>query len=154
MLMYILPVYIEYYKTLNIKLKKNTLDILWARQKGCQLDLRFSCNCRIWFKIRYSIWVKHTCTQGHWKIWNLFPRFQLTISQHWFRWWIVADEATIHHPNKRRSILLTYLCVIPSRWVNVMSWITNFAKVKSFWIFHMLSTLLSLAWSVILWQAL
>ena len=29
--------------------------------------------------------------------WSLFLRVQLTISQHWFRWWLGADQATSHY---------------------------------------------------------
>ena len=29
--------------------------------------------------------------------WSLFPRVQSTLSQHWFRWWLVADQATSHY---------------------------------------------------------
>ena len=29
--------------------------------------------------------------------WSLFLRVQLTISQHWFRWWLGAVPATIHY---------------------------------------------------------
>ena len=29
--------------------------------------------------------------------WRLFPRVQLTISQHWFRQWLGADRATSHY---------------------------------------------------------
>ena len=29
--------------------------------------------------------------------WSLFLRVQLTISQHWFRWWLGSDQATSHY---------------------------------------------------------
>ena len=29
--------------------------------------------------------------------WGLFPRVQLTICQHWFRWWLGADKVTNHY---------------------------------------------------------
>ena len=29
--------------------------------------------------------------------WSLFLRVQLTIFQHWFRWWLDADQATSHY---------------------------------------------------------
>ena len=32
--------------------------------------------------------------------WSLFSRVQLTIFQHWFRWWLGADQATSHYLNK------------------------------------------------------
>ena len=36
--------------------------------------------------------------------WRLFPRFQLTIFQHWFRWWLGAGEATSHYLNQWWSV--------------------------------------------------
>ena len=32
--------------------------------------------------------------------WSLFPRVQLTIFQHWFRWWLGAVQATSHNLNQ------------------------------------------------------
>ena len=32
--------------------------------------------------------------------WSLFVRVQLTIYQHWFRWWLGADQATSHYLNQ------------------------------------------------------
>ena len=32
--------------------------------------------------------------------WNMFARIQLTIIQHWFRWWLGADQATSHYLNQ------------------------------------------------------
>ena len=32
--------------------------------------------------------------------WSLFLRFELTIFQHWFRWWLGADQATSHYLNQ------------------------------------------------------
>ena len=32
--------------------------------------------------------------------WRLFPRVQLTIFQHWFRWWLGAGQATSHYLNQ------------------------------------------------------
>ena len=32
--------------------------------------------------------------------WSLFPRVQLTIFHHWFRWWLGADQATSHYLNQ------------------------------------------------------
>ena len=36
--------------------------------------------------------------------WSLFPRVQLTIFQHWFRWWLGADQATSHYLNQGRKV--------------------------------------------------
>ena len=36
-----------------------------------------------------------------WKFhWSLFISVQLTIFQHWFRWWLGADQATSHYLNQ------------------------------------------------------
>ena len=32
--------------------------------------------------------------------WNLFLRVQLTIFQHWFRWWLGVSQATSHYLNQ------------------------------------------------------
>ena len=32
--------------------------------------------------------------------WNMFPRIKLTIIQHWFRYWLGADQATSHYLNQ------------------------------------------------------
>ena len=32
--------------------------------------------------------------------WSLFLRVQLTIFQHWFRWWLGTDQATSHYLNQ------------------------------------------------------
>ena len=32
--------------------------------------------------------------------WSLFLRFELTIFQHWFRWWLGAVQATSHYLNQ------------------------------------------------------
>ena len=36
--------------------------------------------------------------------WSLFLRFQLTIFQHWFRWWLGAGQATSHYLNQWWSV--------------------------------------------------
>ena len=33
-------------------------------------------------------------------LWSLFPRVQLTIFQHWFRYWLGAGQATSHYLNQ------------------------------------------------------
>ena len=32
--------------------------------------------------------------------WSVFPKFQLTIFQHWFRYWLGAGQATSHYLNQ------------------------------------------------------
>ena len=48
---------------------------------------------------------------------NLLLRLQLTISQHWFRYWLGAEEATSHYLNQCWPCLLTHTCVTLPRWV-------------------------------------
>ena len=50
--------------------------------------------------------------------WSLFIRIQLTIFQHWFIWWLGADQATSHYLNQW---WLDYWCIYASsrpQWVN------------------------------------
>ena len=47
--------------------------------------------------------------------WSLFPMVQSPISQHQFRKWLVADQATNHYLNKWRASLLTHMCVTRPR---------------------------------------
>ena len=49
--------------------------------------------------------------------WIVFPRVQLTIFQHWFRWWLGAVQATSHYLNQWWYSLLTHICVIRPQWV-------------------------------------
>ena len=49
--------------------------------------------------------------------WILFPRVQLTIFQHWFRWWLGADQATSHYLNQWQPSLLMHICIFGSQWV-------------------------------------
>ena len=44
--------------------------------------------------------------------WSLFQGVQLTISQHWFGWWLGAKKVTSHYLNQRWSSLMTHLCVL------------------------------------------
>ena len=41
--------------------------------------------------------------------WRLFPRVQSTIFQHWFRWWLGADQATSHYLNQCWPSSLTHI---------------------------------------------
>ena len=42
--------------------------------------------------------------------WNLFPGVQMTISQHWFRQWLGAEQATSHCLSQCRPSSLTHIC--------------------------------------------
>ena len=43
--------------------------------------------------------------------WNLFLRVQLTIFQHWFRYWLGADQVTSHYLNQCWPSSPTHICV-------------------------------------------
>ena len=46
--------------------------------------------------------------------WSLFLSAQLTIFQHWFRWWLGADQSTSYYLNQ--WWLLTHICVTRPQW--------------------------------------
>ena len=48
-------------------------------------------NAFLWM-IMLELWLKF--------YWSLFLRVQLTIFQHWFRWWLGAVQATSHYLNR------------------------------------------------------
>ena len=53
--------------------------------------------------------------------WNLFLRLELTISQHWFRWWLGANQATSHYLSEPIMVgLLTHICVTRPQWVELL----------------------------------
>ena len=47
---------------------------------------------------------------------SLFLRAQLTIRQHWFRYWLGADQATNHYLNQCWPSSLTHICGTRGRW--------------------------------------
>ena len=49
---------------------------------------------------------------------NLFPWVQWTMSQHWFRYWFVAEQATSHYLNQWRPSTMAHICVTRPQWVN------------------------------------
>ena len=49
--------------------------------------------------------------------WNLFPRVQLTISQHRFRQWLGAEQATSHYLSQWWHSSPTHVCGARGRWV-------------------------------------
>ena len=49
--------------------------------------------------------------------WSLFLRVQLTISHHWFRYWLGTDQAT-SHCLKQWWLVLAHICVTRPHWVN------------------------------------
>ena len=50
--------------------------------------------------------------------WSLFLRVQLTIFQHWFRWWLGAGQATSHYLNQWWFI---YWCIYASLGLNELN---------------------------------
>ena len=68
----------------------NVLLTHWGRDKTASIFLTFS-NAFSWMKM-YQF-----RSRFHW---SLFARVQLIISQHWFRWWLGAVQATSHYHNR------------------------------------------------------
>ena len=78
----------------------------WGRDKMADISQTTFSNAFSWmemheFRLRFH--------------WSLFLRFQLTIFQHWFRWWLGADQATSHYLNQW---LLVYWRVYASLGLN------------------------------------
>ena len=49
--------------------------------------------------------------------WSLFLKVQSTIFQHWFRWWLVAEQATNHYLNQWWHSSTTHICITRPQWV-------------------------------------
>ena len=58
----------------------------------------------IWFRLEFQS--------------SLFLRVQLTKNQHWFRYWLGAEQATSHYLIQWSPDSLTHLCVTRPHWVN------------------------------------
>ena len=65
------------------------VNTLRSRKNGRQFA-DFS-NAFYWMKM-FVFWLKFH--------WSLFLRVQLTIYQHWFRWWLGTDQSTSHYLNQ------------------------------------------------------
>ena len=59
--------------------------------------------------------------------WSLFIRGQLTIFQHWFRWWLGADQATSHYLNQW---WLDYRRIYASLGLNELMYIILFSCIS------------------------
>ena len=75
---------------LSLKLNDNALTH-WGRDKMADIFQTTVSNAFSWmkmfkFRLRFQ--------------WSLFPRVQLTIFQHWVRWWLGAGQATSHYLNQ------------------------------------------------------
>ena len=58
--------------------------------------------------------------------WSLFLKVQLTIFQHWFRWWVGAVQATSHYLNQWR---LVYWRIYVSLGLNELIMIFNWSSI-------------------------
>ena len=65
--------------------------IHWCRDNMATISQTTLSNAFSWMKI-LEFWLKFH--------WSLFIWVQLTIFQHWFRWWLGADQATSHYLNQ------------------------------------------------------
>ena len=63
----------------------------WGRDKMAAILQTTLSNAFSWMKM-LEFWYKF--------YWSLLLRVQFTIIQHWFRWWLGADQATSHYLNQ------------------------------------------------------
>ena len=63
----------------------------WGRDEIDDISRTTFSNAFYWMKM---YWLR---LEFHW---SLFPRVQLTMFQHWLRWWLVAGQATSHYLNQ------------------------------------------------------
>ena len=76
---------------LSLRISRRLQLTHWGRDKMDAIFQTTFSNGYSWMKI-YEFRMKFH--------WSLFLRFQLTIFQHWFRWWLDADQATSHYLNQ------------------------------------------------------
>ena len=83
-------------KAFNLIMNPNTLRL---RQNGCHFAENFS----NWFSFikTYEFQIKFH--------WSLFLRAQLTIFQHWFRYWLGTNQATSHYLNQWCTLMTPQL---------------------------------------------
>ena len=67
----------------------------WGQDKMAAISQTTLSNSFSWMKI-FQFRIKFD--------WSLFLRFQFTIFQHWFRWWLGAGQATSHYLNQWWSV--------------------------------------------------
>ena len=75
--------------------------------------------------------------------WSLLSKVQLTIFQHWFRWWLGAVQATSHYLNQCCHKLPTHICVTRPQLVKkemhknittlFMGWHSWLEMIENFW---------------------
>ena len=96
--------------TVRLEYRQNINSSLPERN-GCHFaDTIFNC-----------IFMNEKCCISIWIYWSLFLRAQLTVSQHWFRLWLGAEQATSHYLNQRWPISLTHISGM-----RVFSFLTDF----------------------------
>ena len=95
---------IDQFSSLVLQLKHTTWDSLthWGRVK---MDANFQTT----FSKAFS-WMKMYKYRLRFH-WSWFPRIQITIFQHWFRWWLGTGQATSHPLNQW---WLVYWCIYAS----------------------------------------
>ena len=73
-----------------------------------------------WLLFRRSAFFKMKMDEFRLKFhWSLFLGVQLTIFQHWFRWWHGADQAT---SEPMVLSLLVHICITRLQWVKCEQW--------------------------------
>ena len=81
----------------------------WGRDKMAVISQTTLLNAFSWMKM-LEFWLTFH--------WSLFLRVQLTIFQHWFRWWLGAQQATSHYLNQWWPSSTKNICVTRPQWVN------------------------------------
>ena len=112
------------YNTIYVYIK--TIYCKWRGNDDCRIQIfnsfppwtKWPPFCQTTFSVAFS-WVK--IVEFRLKFhWNTFPGVQLTISQHWFRYWLGADQATSHYLDQWWPSLLTHIFGTKGRWVNIL----------------------------------
>ena len=92
-------------------LNQVTLDGLllhWGRGKMANIFQTTFSNAFSWMKI-FEFRIKFD--------WNFFLKIQLTKSQHWFRYWLGAEQASSHYLNQWWPRLVMHIYVTGPQWV-------------------------------------
>ena len=81
----------------------------WGRDKRAAISQMTLSNTFSWMKMLEFRFEFH---------WSLFLRVKLTIFQHWFRYWLGADQATSHYLNQLWKV---YWCIYASLGLNELN---------------------------------
>ena len=79
----------------------------WGRDRMAAISQTTFSNAFSWMKFIVSLFIFP---------WNMLPRVQLSICQHWFRWWLGNEQATSHYLNQCGPIV--YWCIYASLGLN------------------------------------